>query len=89
MALGQGDVEGGVLSLSPAAPGLVGEVPVSVNQVVQAGAVLVQLDDKTARARSRWLRPNWKRTGGDCTYMVLLTQIDRAVLVAIWIASTG
>jgi multidrug resistance efflux pump len=50
VGLGRGDVEGGILSLYPSLPGRVTEVPVVENQEVQAGAVLLQLDNEAARS---------------------------------------
>jgi putative ABC transport system ATP-binding protein len=43
------DVEGGVLSLYPTLPGRVAEVLVRENETVQAGAVLLRLEDQAAR----------------------------------------
>src|SRR5205807_3616861 len=51
VALGQADVEGGVLSLSPTMPGRVAAVPVAENEEVRAGAVLLRLDGEAARAQ--------------------------------------
>jgi len=51
IGLGLADVQGGVLSLNPTLPGRVVEVAVTANQIVRAGAVLLRLDDKAARAR--------------------------------------
>src|SRR5262249_44924639 len=53
VALGYVDVEHGVTSLLPTASGVVAEVPVTENQAVKAGTVLVQLDDRSARLRLR------------------------------------
>lgn len=49
--LGMADIKDGVLSLHPTVPGLVTEVPVAENEVVQAGAVLLRLDAEAARAQ--------------------------------------
>ncbi len=49
VCLGYVDVEGGVVSLTPAQPGRVLEVPAKENEFVRNGEVLVRLDDATAR----------------------------------------
>lgn len=51
VALGYVDVEHGVTSLFSTAAGVVADVPVTENQTMKAGTVLVQLDDRSARLR--------------------------------------
>ena len=48
---GHVDVEGGVQALAPTQPGRVAAVLVKENQEVEAGAVLIRLEDHPARLR--------------------------------------
>ena len=49
VARGQVGVEGGLLQVRPAVPGLVSAVTVSDNDAVKPGQILVRLDDGAAR----------------------------------------
>src|SRR5258708_28815438 len=49
VGIGYVDVEGGAVRLTPSQPGRVVEVPVREGDTVKAGAVLLRLDDRSAR----------------------------------------
>jgi multidrug resistance efflux pump len=53
VCFGHVDMEHGVTSLYPAVPGRVKSVDARENEAVQAGAVLVRLDDEMSRLRTR------------------------------------
>jgi multidrug resistance efflux pump len=64
VCVGYVDVESGVASLAPLGPGRVTRVEAHENQTVQAGTVLVRLDDRQARLRAREARADLEAARG-------------------------
>ena len=60
VCFGHVDVESGVLTLRPSAPGRIVEVAVTDNQAVSPGAVLLRVDDALAKLQVEEARAEWK-----------------------------